>query len=373
MSVPLVDFQRLPAEQTQAIREAVLRVLEHKRFILGEEVAAFEAALGQRLGGVHCVGVSSGTDALLLALQACDVQRGDSVVTTPYSFFATVGAVLRLGARPIFVDIDASDFGMDLRAADLRHCAAARALLPVHLFGGCLNLGPWQHALPNLPIVEDAAQALDSRDAEGHFAGTRGRIGCFSFFPTKNLGAAGDAGMVVTRDAALAGRLRRLRIHGQSAPYEHSEIGGNFRMDTLQAAVLLASLPFLDAAQAQRHANARRYAALFAAAGVEGRVVLPRIEDGVGGGARHTVHQFVVRIPERRDAVLAGLKRAGIGAAVYYPLPLSLQPCCAFLGHKAGDFPVAERMAREVLALPIAPGLRESEQAEVVAAISKLL
>ncbi|MSR75158.1 MAG: DegT/DnrJ/EryC1/StrS family aminotransferase [Planctomycetes bacterium] len=367
MTVPFVDFQRMPAAQAEAIRDAVLRVLEHKRFILGAEVSAFENAAGQRLGDVHAVGVSSGTDALTMALMACGVERGDTVVTTPFSFFATVGVLLRLGARPHFVDIEPEHYGMNLAAADLRQCAAARALLPAHLFGACMELAPWQDALPQIPIIEDACQALDSRDQAGRLAGTIGRIGCFSFFPTKNLGAAGDAGLVTTRDAALAVRLRRMRAHGQAAPYEHVELGGNFRMDTIQAAVLLASLPFLDAAQAERRANAQRYAALFATAGLEGRLRLPLIDAG------HSVHQYVVRIPERRDAVLQGLKRAAIGAAVYYPLPLSLQPCCAFLGHRPGDFPVAEQASREVLALPIAPGLREAEQVEVVQALAKLL
>lgn len=367
MTVPFMDLGRVPAGQDRAVREAVLRVLDHRHYILGREVEAFEAAMAARLGGVPVVGVSSGTDALLLALMALGVGPGDRVVTTPFSFFATAGVVVRLRARPVFVDIEPRAFGLDVRRlADLDR-TGVKAAIPVHLFGDTIDLDPvlaW--AGDDVAVVEDAAQAIGGTDARGRVAGTVGAMGAFSFFPTKNLGSIGDAGMLVTRDAALAERLRRLRGHGQTARYLHAEVGGNFRLDAIQAAALAATLPFLDAATAARRRHAAGYLERFAAAGLlDGRIVPPEIH------ARHTVHQFVIRVPGgRRDAVLAALRERGVGAAVYYPVPFHLQPCFRDLGYREGGFPEAERASREVLALPVFPGLTGAELDEVVSALA---
>ncbi|MAG32373.1 MAG: transcriptional regulator [Deltaproteobacteria bacterium] len=369
MNVPFVDLGRLPAERDAAVRDAVLRVLDHRRFILGPEVLGFERAMADRVDGAHVIGVSSGTDALLLALMALDVGPGDRIVTTPFSFFATAGVVARLGARPVFVDIEPRSFGLDASGlADVER-TDVKAIIPVHLFGDVIDLDPiaaW--AGPGVAVLEDAAQAIGAVDVRDRVAGTIGAMGTFSFFPTKNLGACGDAGMVVTRDDGLAARLRRLRGHGQTEKYLHAEIGGNFRLDAMQAAALAASLPWLDELQRARRRNAERYLDAMTARGLGERVVLPRLHE------RHTAHQFVVRVPGgRRDDVLAGLRECGIGAAVYYPHPFHLQPCFAYLGYGAGDFPEAERAAQEVLALPIFPGLTEPEQTAVVAALDALV
>ncbi len=365
MKVPFADLTRIPAAQQQAMEGAALRVLRHKRFILGDEVLAFERALARRLGVAHVVATSNGSDALLMALQAAGVGPGSTVVTSPFSFFATVGAILRLGARPRFVDIEPRHFGMDL-GATLRAAAPGDVVLPVHLFGHCQDLTPVKEKLPESPVVEDACQAIDARTRAGALAGGQGQSGVFSFFPTKNLGAAGDAGAIATHDAAMAARLARLRIHGQKARYEHEELGGNFRMDALQAAILAAALPFLDESTRSRRSAAEGYLELIRERGLEGLVALPDIGPG------HTAHQFVVRIPERRDALREAFEQAGIGSAVYYPKPLHLQAACRHLGHAAGDFPEAERASREALALPIA-GVTPEEQAAVVAVMAEAL
>jgi len=368
MPVPLVDLSRLPEERDHAIREAVLRVLDHRRYILGPEVEAFEAAMAPVVDGAHVIGVSSGTDALLIALMALGVGRGDRVVTTPFSFFATAGVVSRLGATPVFVDIEPRSFGLDPEGLGKIPQDGVSAVLPVHLFGDVADLSSFLDWAGDIPVLEDAAQAIGGRDPAGRVAGTIGTLGAFSFFPTKNLGACGDAGMVVTRSSEFADQLRRLRSHGQTDRYRHGEVGGNFRLDAVQAAALAASLPWLEFLTDSRRSNARGYLDRCGARGLDGRIGLPWIHD------RHTAHQFVIRIPDgRRDAVREGLKEREVASEIYYPLPFHLQPCFAALGHGPGDFPEAERAADEVLALPVFPGLRPGELDAVVEALDDLV
>ena len=366
MPVPFIDLKRSQAPREAAVREAVLRVLDHHRFILGSEVEAFESAMGEMVGA-HVVGVSSGTDALLLGLMTLGIQAHDRVLTTPFSFFATAGVVRRLGAVPVFVDIELDTMMMDPELMDSGFGDVACAI-PVHLFGDHLSVDDLRQRLPGVPILEDAAQALGVRPGGVH-AGAAGEIGAFSFFPTKNLGALGDAGMAITRDAETAERMRRLRGHGQSSRYHHEEVGGNFRLDAIQAAALTASLEFLDGDTAARRSNAARYRAAFDSLdATEEEIILPV------AASHHTYHQFVVRIPDgRRDAVQAGLTEAGVGSAVYYPIPFHRQPCFQDLGYKEGAFPNAEKACEEVLALPIFPGLTEGEIDEVAQSLMKVL
>jgi dTDP-4-amino-4,6-dideoxygalactose transaminase len=372
MAVPLLDLKAQYRPLQGAIRAALDRVLESQQFILGEEVAAFEREIGGWLGGGEAIGVASGTDALLLALMALEIGEGDEVVTTPYSFFATAGAIHRVGARPVFADIDPRTFLMRPELAARAITRRTRAILPVHLFGQMVEMEPLLEIARarNLSVIEDAAQAIGATSGfEGKTgqAGTLGTIGCFSFFPSKNLGGAGDGGLVVTRDAGLADRIRSLRRHGEEAAYVHTRVGLNSRLDALQAAVLRVKLPHLDRWSAARAANAQRYGRLFPGAGLAGPdspLVLPETRPG----ARHIFHQYVVRA-RRRDDLLAHLRAASIGCAVYYPIPLHLQRCFADLRHHPGDFPVAESASASTLALPIYPELTAAMQEEVVGVI----
>ena len=369
-AVPLIDLHRGPDGLAEAQRAAVERVLQHKKFILGDEVLSFEKTLAEALGGGEVIGVSSGTDALLVSLMALGVCAGDRVITTPFSFFATAGVIVRLGARPHFLDIEGEHFGLDPAGLQDLNPADFKAIVPVHLFGHAMELEPFlAWAGDTVPILEDAAQALGSRDASGSPAGRAGSAAAFSFFPTKNLGACGDAGAVFTRDRELAAGIRSLRTHGEISRYHHTQVGGNFRIDAIQAALLSAAFPYLDQWTTQRRANAAAYQTRFEAAGLlDGRIKAPSI------GAGHSCHQYVVRIEGgRRDAVLEGLKKRGIGAGIYYPVPFHMQPCFSELGYREGQFPEAEKAAGEVLALPIFPGLRPEEQDRVVAALDELL
>ena len=369
MSVPFMDLARGPRGRDEAIEAAVVSVLRHRRFILGDEVARFEAALGEALDGAKAIGVSSGTDGLLVSLMAMGVGRGSAVLTTPFSFFATAGVVARLGARLVFSDIELETFQLDVGGLPSSGAAELDVVMPVHLFGETADLaGIRRWAGQDVRILEDAAHAIGAREEGGAWAGCGGEAGVFSFFPTKNLGACGDAGAVVTHDPELAARVERLRSHGQSAPYHHEEVGGNFRLDAIQGAALAAGLPWVEEFTAQRRANAEGYLGRLDAAGLlDGRLIPPRRH------GRHTYHQFVVRIPERRDEVAEGLRDRGIGCAIYYPTPFHLQPCFAHLGYEPGAFPQAELAAREVLALPVFPGLTPGEQDEVVGGLSALL
>ena len=352
MAVPLLDVNAGHAPLRAELLAAITRVVDGGHFILGPEVDAFEKELAAATDVPHAIGVSSGTDALLVGLMALNVGHGDEVVTTPFSFFATAGAIARLGAKPVFVDIDPATFNLDPTAAAAACTARTKAVIPVHLFGR-------PAALPkvSVPVVEDAAQSIGA-------APLTGALSCLSFFPSKNLGAFGDGGAVLVRDPALAERVRLLRAHGSKPKYVHHAVGGNFRLDALQAAVLRVKLPHLAGWTAKRRVNAAHYRALFADAKVPAELILPADAPG------HIYNQFVVRAP-RRDALRDHLTRAGIGTEIYYPGPLHLQPCFADLGYKAGSMPHAERACNEVLALPIYPELTEAQQAEVVGAIAK--
>ncbi len=366
MPVPLLDLTRQYAPLREAVREAIDRLCESQRFILGAEVEAFEHECAEALGVPHAIGVSSGTDALLIALMALDVGPGDEVVVPTFTFFATAGVVTRLGARPVFVDVDPVDYCLDPDALARAVGPRTKAVLPVHLFGQSADLDGVREASGTIPILEDCAQSWGA-DYRGTMTGGIGLMGAFSFFPSKNLGGFGDGGLVTTHDEKLAKLLKELRMHGQSGVYHHPRVGGNFRLDALQAAVLRVKLPHVPAWVEGRRANAERYRGLFREAGLADVVQLPEAVSGRG----HTFNQFVVRVPER-DRLRALLAERGIGQAVYYPLPLHLQPCFADLGHREGDFPVAEQASREVLALPVFPELTVAEQEEVVAVIAEL-
>lgn len=364
MRVPLLDLRPQYRSIKAELDAALMRVVESQLFILGPEVEALEAELAAYCDVHHAIGVSSGTDALLVALMALDVGPGNEVVTTPFTFFATAGTIARTGARPVFVDIEPDSFNMDADAARAAVSGATRAFLPVHLFGRCMELDDLLGTANSGPaVIEDAAQAIGASDARGRRAGSIGLAGCFSFFPTKNLGAFGDAGLVTSTDAAFADRVELLRVHGMRPKYHHAVIGGNFRLDALQAAVLRVKLRHLDTWSGQRRRNAARYRDLFAAARLEEHVRLPQDTPG------HIYNQFVIRAA-RRDALREHLVAEGIGTEVYYPVPLHLQECFRPLGHAPGDFPHAEAAAREVLALPIYPELTEDDQAAVVEAIA---
>jgi dTDP-4-amino-4,6-dideoxygalactose transaminase len=373
MRVPLLDLRRNPPGLDDELARAFRRVLESGHYILGPEVEAFEAECAAYVGAQHAIAVSSGTDALLVALMALGVGAGDEVVCPTYSFFATAGVIHRLGARPVFVDSQASDFNLDPAKLDAAISQRTRAILPVHLFGQCADMTAVSAiaARRGVPVIEDAAQAIGSEHAERR-AGTLGAFGCFSFFPSKNLGAFGDAGLVTTDDPSRAEAVRVLRSHGGKPKYHHAVVGGNFRIDALQAALLRVKLPRLDAATERRQANAAHYTRQLLKRGLAGTgpaapVVLPTI-----AGGRHVVNQYVIVLPGEgeRDRVRAALAQRGVGTEVYYPLPLHLQPCFAHLGYGPGDFPVAERLAQESLALPIFPELTPEELDYVVAALA---
>jgi dTDP-4-amino-4,6-dideoxygalactose transaminase len=365
-SVPLLDLQAQYRPIREDVLAAITRVCDTQRFILGAEVASFEEEIAPIIGVRHAVAVSSGTDALLLALTALGVGAGDEVVTTPYSFFATAGSIARLGARPVFVDIDPPTFNIDPSRLAGAITPRTKAILPVHLFGLAADLDPIVDVASraSVPIVEDAAQAVGAA-YRSKPAGSFGAFGCFSFFPSKNLGAFGDAGLLATNDDTLGRKARQLRVHGMEPKYYHHALGGNFRMDALQAAVLRVKAKHLGAWTEARRANASRYTALFEEAGLIGRVTLP-VEPA---GRRHVFNQYTIRTPDR-DRLKHRLDERGIGSEIYYPLPLHLQPCFAALGHRAGDFPHAERAAAESLSLPIYGELTRGQQEAVVTAVA---
>jgi dTDP-4-amino-4,6-dideoxygalactose transaminase len=368
MRVPLLDLKIQYAEIKEEILQAVHSVLESQQFILGPGVEECERKIAGYCQARHGVGVSSGTDALLVCLMCEDIGPGDEVITTPYSFFATAGSIARLGARPVFVDIDRQTYNIDVAQIESKIGPRTRAVIPVHLFGQCADMDPIVDLARRhgLAVIEDAAQAIGA-ECRGRRAGSMGDYGCFSFFPSKNLGAAGDGGLVTTQDDARAERLRVLRMHGSKPKYYHALLGGNFRLDALQAAIVCAKLPHLDRWTALRQANAARYRALLEAAGLRaaGCVQAP----AESPGQRHVYNQFVVRVRER-DRLRAHLGDRQIGNEVYYPVPLHLQQCFAALGHKEGDFPQSEQAACETLALPIYPELSDAQAACVVDCIA---
>ncbi|MEX0893741.1 MAG: DegT/DnrJ/EryC1/StrS family aminotransferase [Gemmatimonadota bacterium] len=364
MTVPLLDLKAQYMPIRAEVRAAVDRVMDSQYFILGPEVGALEEEVAAYVGAARGIGVSSGTDALLVALMALDVGPGDEVITSTFSFFATAGVIARLGATPVFVDIDPASYNLDPVEVGERVTERTKAVIPVHLYGRMANLDALAVALGerDIPVIEDAAQAIGARDERDRAAGSVGTMGCFSFFPSKNLGGFGDGGMVVTSDAELADRVARLRVHGSEPKYYHAEVGGNFRLDALQAAILRVKLPHLDAWTAGRRANADRYRELFAETRLAGTVIVP--EDVPG----HIYNQFVVRVP-RRDVLRAFLKERGVATEIYYPVPLHLQACFKALGYVPGELPHAEKAAHEVLALPIYPELTDAQLRAVVGGI----
>jgi len=367
-TVPLLDLKAQYLPLREEILAAIARVCDSQRFILGPETEALEKELAALIGVEHAIGVSSGTDALIVSLMALGIGPGDEVITSTFSFFATAGSIARLGATPRFVDIDPGTFNLDPAAVAKAVTPNTRAILPVHLYGLCADMDPILAiaAEKKIPVIEDACQAIGAK-YKGRPAGGIGALGCFSFFPSKNLNAFGDAGLVATNDDELAARVRRLRVHGAEPKYHHREVGGNFRLDEIQAAVLRVKAPHLERWNEARRVNVARYARLFAEAGVPPAVILPTEPAGI----RHIYHQYVVRVP-RRDALREHLAAAGIGCEIYYPVPLHQQVCFADLRYRTGEFPVAEASSKHVLALPIYPELTEAQQREVVGAIAGL-
>ncbi|MDE2059276.1 MAG: DegT/DnrJ/EryC1/StrS family aminotransferase [candidate division NC10 bacterium] len=366
MTVPSLDLKAQYATIRSEVREAIDRVCESQQFILGPEVAAFEQEVAAFCAGRFAIGVSSGTDALLAALMTIGVGPGDEVITTPYSFFATAGVIARCGARPVFADIDPLTFNLDPVAACEKITSRTKAIMPVHLFGRCADMDLVVKVAEErrIVVVEDAAQAIGSRDNAGRHAGTIGQMGCFSFFPGKNLGAFGDGGMVVTNDAKLAETIRMMRVHGSKPKYYHRIIGGNFRLDALHAAVLRVKLKFLPAWNEMRRSNAERYRMLCDEAGLTGLVTLPQDRPG------HIYNQFVIRVP-KRDQLRAFFRESGVDTHVYYPLPLHLQECFKDLGYQKEDCPHAEAAADDSLALPIYPELTTPQQQYVMGLIKE--
>jgi len=366
MKVPLLDLKAQYASIREELDRAVAEVVASQQFILGPQVAECERAVASYCGCAYGVGVSSGTDALLLALMAERIGPGDEVITTPYTFFATAGSIARAGAKPVFVDIEPESFNIAPDRIEERISDRTRAIIPVHLYGRMADMKAIMAVASahNLTTIEDAAQAIGAETC-GMRACSVGHYGCLSFFPSKNLGGFGDGGMVLTSDEHRRDRLVMLRVHGSKRKYCHEEVGGNFRFDTLQAAVILAKLRHLDRWTEARRANAARYARLFEHAGLAGTVKLP--EPGEG---RHVFNQYVIRAP-RRDELMDFLRKNEIGCEIYYPVPLHLQKCFAYLGHRPGDFPNSEKAAAETLALPVYPELSDAQAEHVVATIRR--
>ena len=383
MQVPLLDLKPQYRALKAEIDAAIERVCDAQAFILGPGVRELESAVAAYSGCTHGIGMSSGTDALLAALMALDIGAGDAVITSPYTFFATAGTIARAGARSLFVDIDPATFNLSPAAVErllredcerrdgrLVHRATGttvRALMPVHLYGQMAEMTPLMALAREfgLRVIEDAAQAIGAADGDKRRACSIGDIGCLSFFPTKNLGAFGDAGMCVTNDAALAAKLAMVRVHGMEPKYYHQLVGGNFRLDEIQAVVLSIKLQHLDAWTLGRQENACFYYEAFERAGLKGTVTLPAALPGV----RHIYNQFVVRFPQR-DALKKYLGECGVGSEIYYPVPLHQQQCFAPLGYQTGDFPESERAAAETLALPIFPELSREQLQYVVDCIA---
>lgn len=370
MQVPLLDLKAQYATIRDEIRPVVDQVLESQRFILGPEVEAFEQEVAQYSGTSCAIGVSSGTDALLIALMAAEIGDGDEVLTTPYTFFATAGSISRVGAAPVFVDLDPHTYNIDPALIEAKITSKTRAIIPVHLYGQCADMKPIleiakQH---KLLVIEDAAQAIGAEyggmpDGKNYRAGNMGDCGCFSFFPSKNLGGFGDGGMVTSNDGALAKRIKDLRTHGGKDKYRNYVIGMNGRLDALQAAILRVKLRHLDAWSEARRTHAHYYDEAFQALG---QVQTPYTSPG----NVHIYNQYVLRV-EKRDALQAYLKEHQIGNAIYYPIPLHLQECYAHLGYTAGDFPESEEAAQETIALPVYPELRQDQQDYVIETIRK--
>ena len=373
MKIPLLDLGAAHKPIQDEIMEALERVVHSQNFILGPEVDKLEESIARYCQTQFAVGVSSGTDALLVSLMALGVGPGDEVITTPYSFFASAGVIARVGATPVFVDIEPETYNINPALIGSAVTAKTKAVIPVHLFGQCADMAPILRIAEehDLTVIEDAAQAIGAEYRDGKRAGSMAALGCLSFFPTKNLGALGDGGMVITNDSDLAEKVRSLRVHGSKPRYHHKLIGGNFRLDTIQAAVLRLKLGYLDEWTKTRQANATRYLEWFSGSGLIEKTGLglpyPVYHDA-DVSHYHIYNQFVIRAP-RRDSLKDYLERHEIGTEVYYPRPLHLQECFRGLGYEEGDFPESERAAGGALALPIYPGLTAGAQEEVVGRI----
>jgi dTDP-4-amino-4,6-dideoxygalactose transaminase len=389
MRVPLLDLSEQYSNLIEPIRKRLNEVLATQRFILGPNVTRFEEAIRQFTGATHAIGVSSGTDALLAVFMAMGIGPNDAVITTPYSFFATAGCVARVGALPLFVDIDPATYNLspvqlekflreecdrqDTETVHRSSGARVRAILPVHLFGLCCemeSIGRLAHEY-HIPLIEDAAQAIGAEciiSSEVKQAGTMGLCGCFSFYPSKNLGAAGDAGLITCQEAKLAERIKIFREHGMEPRYYHHFVGGNFRIDEMQAAILDVKLPHLSGWSAARRATADFYRSEFEKSGLSRSVTLPAEPYRGEAESHHIYHQYVIRVA-RRDALRDHLEKKGIGTAIYYPVGLHEQECFAYLGYEKGDFPETERATQETLALPIYPEISREAQTYVVSAI----
>lgn len=369
--IPLISLIPQYNNIKQEIDEAVQRVFTSQNFVLGDEVSQFEADMAAYCDSREAIGCASGSDALLLALKALDIGPGDEVITSPFSFFATASCIDRVGAKPVFVDIEERGFNLDPAAVEAAVTPRTRAIIPVHLFGQCARMDPICRTAVkhNLAIIEDAAQAIGA-EYRGRRAGVLGTVGCFSFFPTKNLGGAGDGGLMTTDDAQLGNRLKKLRVHGDYGRYEHVETGINSRLDAIQAAVLAVKLRYLDSWTEGRQRNAAWYEELCEREKVTEAIELPvTLPD-----RRHVYNQFCIRVRDGlRDHVMQSLREEQIGCAVYYPKPLHLQPCFAHHGYKEGDFPISEQVASDILALPIFSELTLNQLERVVTGISNAL
>lgn len=363
---PFLDLKAQYAGIRDEVELAIRRVMESQHFILGPEVAALEREIAQFTGCRHAIGCASGSDALILALMALEIGRGDEVITAPFTFFASAGSIARVGAKPVFADIEPETFNISPEAIEKAITPNTRAIIPVHLFGMAANISVIQEiaAAHKLPVIEDAAQAIGARH-EGRAVGGFGAVGCFSFFPSKNLGGAGDGGMITTNDAELAERLKLLRVHGARTKYEYEILGVNSRLDALQAAILRVKLRHLDEWANARRRNADRYRELFHEFRLEATVTAPAAPTRFV----HVYNQFTVRVGER-DAMREHLQSRGIPTEIYYPKPLHLQKAFGYLGYKAGDFPHSEAASAEVFSLPIYPELTEEQQRAVVAAMA---
>ena len=370
MPVPLLDLKAQHATIRDSVVKEMMDVVDQQTFILGSAVSRLEEQVANLSHTKHAIGCANGTDAILLAMRALDIGRGDEVITTPFTFFATAGTIHNVGATPVLVEIEPRTFNILPDAVAAARTSKSKAVIPVDLFGQMAEVENVALAVPGLPIIEDAAQSIGARraiDGEQRMAGEIVTMGTFSFFPSKNLGGYGDGGMIVTQSDALATRLKKLRVHGGSTMYYHDEVGYNSRLDTLQAAVLLAKLPHLEAWSAKRRSNAAFYDKALAPLVQQGALVTPYV-------ARENAsifNQYTLRVLDgKRDVLQAFLKERGIGNSVYYPLPLHLQPCFAYLGYKEGQCPESEKAAKEVLSIPIFPELTEVQLDEVVSVIN---
>ena len=367
MKVPLLDLKEQNQNLRPEIEAALARVLDTNAFILGGEVAALEEELAAYCRVRHAIACASGSDAILLALMAMDVGPGDEVITTPYSFFATVSSITRLGATPVFVDIDPVTYNIDVLQIEAKITERTKAIEPVHLYGQCADMAALDSISEKhgIPVVEDAAQAIGAEE-NGTRAGAMSAVGCFSFYPSKNLGGMGDGGFVTTNDDVIARKLQALRVHGSEEKYYHKYIGLNSRLDGFQGAVLRVKLPHLDAWTDKRRENAANYQTLFTDRGLTEEITLPHEPEN----GRHIYNQYVIRVPNRRDELKTYLTKNEIGTDIYYPVPLHLQECFAYLGYSLGDMPESERAAAETLALPIFPEMTAGQQEYVAETIA---